>query len=281
MKKKVLAISLIAAMVAVAIAGATLAYFTDKTETVENAFAMGKVEITLDEALVGGDATTEQRTETGNDYTGTAMMPGVVFEKDPTIHVKDGSQESYVFLDMNINKFSSLFWVMAADATEDAQIDFAAYENGALVSDFDNGNGTFGTTKFINYMLANKDVFQQIANKWFTGINHEDWLVLDVFVSEDGTTLTVRMAYQGDTDGTPNTVLPNGADVDIQFMESFGMPGSVTQEMIDNGKAPNVGGMQNAFNTAEANFNMDFVAYAIQAAGLDTVEAAAAAMFAE
>ena len=51
MKKKITAIFLCVALVAIAIAGASLAYFTD-TKTAENTFTMGNVKITLDETDV-------------------------------------------------------------------------------------------------------------------------------------------------------------------------------------------------------------------------------------
>ena len=55
----------------------------------------------------------------------------------------------------------------------------------------------------------------------------------------------------------------------VQFMTKFGMPGSVTQEMIDAGKT--VGSMQNTFNSDKADFHIYFNAYAIQAEGFTSV----------
>ena len=57
MKKKITVIFLCVALVAIAIVGASLAYFTD-TKTATNTFTMGNVKITLDETDV-------------NDTTGT------------------------------------------------------------------------------------------------------------------------------------------------------------------------------------------------------------------
>ena len=51
MKKKILAVALAAIMLLVAITGASLAYLTDKDDQV-NTFTSGKVDITLDEAVV-------------------------------------------------------------------------------------------------------------------------------------------------------------------------------------------------------------------------------------
>lgn len=78
MKKKITAIFLCVALVAIAIVGASLAYFTD-TKTAENTFTMGDVKIKLDETNVnGGD-----RTTVGNEYN---VYPGAVVTKDPTVH---------------------------------------------------------------------------------------------------------------------------------------------------------------------------------------------------
>lgn len=49
MKKKITAIALVVCMLAIAIAGATMAYFTDTEESVENVMTVGKVDIYMDE----------------------------------------------------------------------------------------------------------------------------------------------------------------------------------------------------------------------------------------
>jgi len=289
MKKKIIAAALSTAMLATVAISGTLAYFNDTTKVVENTFTMGKVDIELDEAKVeekDGEITpTDERTQE-NDYE-TIMVPGRVFPKDPTIHVIEGSEESYIFLDMTFNKFSSLFWVMAADATEDKETEalkgFAVYETTtdndgnvikALDSKYANDKGVFSTTKFVKAMMDkdNKAVFQAMIEKWFTGIEHEKWELCDILIDDDGKYMTIRFAYKGDTDGNVYTFKPkadNDDDIvdsdDIIFMKSFQMPASVTQEMISDGQKPNVGGMVNAFNTDAADFHLNFKAYAIQA----------------
>ena len=80
MKKKLTAIFLCVALVAIAIVGASLAYFTD-TKTATNTFTMGDVKIKLDETNVNNP--TGDRTIVGNDYN---VYPGAVVTKDPTIH---------------------------------------------------------------------------------------------------------------------------------------------------------------------------------------------------
>lgn len=103
MKKKIVALCLCIALAVVAIGGATLAYFTDKTETVTNTFTVGKVDIELWEHAY--DATTNSLNQTekmdgtvgklGNNYH---IVPGVNLPKDPTVEVKAGSDACWLFV---------------------------------------------------------------------------------------------------------------------------------------------------------------------------------------
>lgn len=86
MKKKITAIFLCVALVAIAIVGASLAYFTD-TKTATNTFTMGDVKITLDEANANGEGRV-----TSNEYN---VYPGAVVTKDPVVH-NTGSNAAYI-----------------------------------------------------------------------------------------------------------------------------------------------------------------------------------------
>lgn len=79
MKKKITAIFLCVALVAIAIVGASLAYFTD-TKTATNTFTMGDVQIKLDETDVTNPTGDRVTSNTYNTY------PGAVVTKDPTVH---------------------------------------------------------------------------------------------------------------------------------------------------------------------------------------------------
>ena len=260
MKKKILALCLVVVLAVTAVTGATLAYFTD-TDEVKNTFSMGKVDIKLDETNI--EKPDGDRVQ-ANDYTGTNMVPGHVFTKDPTIHVLKGSEDSYIFLDVTINKFNSLAWVMAKNDNSNV----APYMN----------NGKFSTMLFVDALLNNKELRERVANAWFNGIEHANWAIKDVVLNGDYA--TVRLAFQGDGDATPNTVNAKeitDKSIDIRFMESFQMPATVTQEMIDAGVTE--GKMAHTFNTAAENFHMNFKAYAIQADTLADVDAAYEALF--
>ena len=96
-KKKILALCLIVCLLAIAVVGSTLAYFTD-TKAQTNTFTAGKVEIGLDEAIVAQDyngnlVSTGERTHEDQGYH---LYPGMFVDKDPTITVLKGSEDAYV-----------------------------------------------------------------------------------------------------------------------------------------------------------------------------------------
>lgn len=91
MKKKLMAIALAVCVVAVLAAGASLAYFTDKTEAANNTFTMGNVKITLDETDLTKDD--GSRTPAGNTYTN--LYPGMDMVKDPIVY-NTGRNDAWV-----------------------------------------------------------------------------------------------------------------------------------------------------------------------------------------
>ena len=112
MKARKILVSLAAlALVAAISIGGTLAYLTS-TDKVENTFTVGKIGMTMDEALVNEDGKPVKRSEDGTTLTevgnpGEAtrvnensykIMPGHTYTKDPTIYVAAKSEASYVFI---------------------------------------------------------------------------------------------------------------------------------------------------------------------------------------
>ena len=94
MKKKVLAISVLLFLSVLLLNATTLAYFTDKTDTVSNVFTVGKVDI---------DLTEDEDWSKPEDHV---FMPGAAFDKTPTITVADDSQDAYVFAQIKLNNVS-------------------------------------------------------------------------------------------------------------------------------------------------------------------------------
>lgn len=110
--KKALKMGLSLLLVGVVGVGATLAYLSDKTDTMTNTFTVGKgynndedgsPALVLDEtALNGAEANSNfpagdepGRTLDGVDYTFT---PGADYSKDPDVHLRADSVASYVFV---------------------------------------------------------------------------------------------------------------------------------------------------------------------------------------
>ena len=269
MKKKLTLVVTCVVLVAAMVIGGTLAYFTD-TESAKNTFTVGKVDIDL----------TETDWNSKEDHT---LVPGKVYKKNPTITLKDGSQESYIVLDMYFNKYNPLFWLMAADASADekteALVNFTIFEDEdctVIKQEYlnDKDPQQFSTSKFLAEMTkpANKVVFQAIVNKWFGNITHTDWEVMTTDMGNINTNcFTIRLAYIGG----------NGklkANESVEFMDSFGMPSTVTQKMISDGV--DVGKQGNTFATdSKHQFNIYFTAYAIQAEGCDSAAEAFTAAF--
>ena len=73
-KKKILAVALAASMAVLAVGGSSLAYFTD-TETADNTFTVGNVDIQLDEPQWNASGKEEAQ----------SMYPGEAVKKDPTV----------------------------------------------------------------------------------------------------------------------------------------------------------------------------------------------------
>ena len=104
MKKKIFAIVLCICMLAIAIVGGTMAYFTDEAAQT-NTFTAGKVGIYLDEAVVKQDTETDSETygdliADGENRTSEAqtyhLFPAMKVTKDPTITVDADSENAYV-----------------------------------------------------------------------------------------------------------------------------------------------------------------------------------------
>ncbi len=92
-KKKIVTIALAAVIAVMAIAGASLAYFTD-TKTAENTFTMGNVKIKLDETDITNPDPEGDRVTT-NTYGIEDVYPGATLVKDPIVH-NVGKNPAYV-----------------------------------------------------------------------------------------------------------------------------------------------------------------------------------------
>lgn len=90
MKKKVTAIALAVCILAVAVIGATMAYFTD-TDSKTNTFTFGGVDIELTEKSEKDEQNKiHAGTEKDGGFTYDTVLPGLVYSKIPTVTVKEG-----------------------------------------------------------------------------------------------------------------------------------------------------------------------------------------------
>lgn len=111
MKKKIISIALVVAMIAIIAAG-SFAYFTD-TKNAENTFTMGNVEIVLDETNV---ANPKGDRVTSNEYN---VYPGAVVTKDPIVH-NTGKNGAYIRATVNVSNWMN----MVADYYPDFKVAF-------------------------------------------------------------------------------------------------------------------------------------------------------------
>lgn len=95
MKKKVTAIALAVCILAVAVIGATMAYFTD-TDSKTNTFTFGKVDIDLTEDSTDANGAVKGYMSTDGGITYPGVLPGLVYSKVPTVTVKKDSLPAYV-----------------------------------------------------------------------------------------------------------------------------------------------------------------------------------------
>lgn len=99
MKKKVTAIALAVCILAVAVIGATMAYFTD-TDSKTNTFTFGKVDIDLTEESIEDKEEGVKAGTVGTDggITYPGVLPGLVYSKVPTVTVKRESLDAWVII---------------------------------------------------------------------------------------------------------------------------------------------------------------------------------------
>lgn len=130
MKKKLTAIALVVALLAVAVIGGTLAYFTD-TDNADNVFTTGKVDISLVENF---------------DEENAKLLPGSqtknAVQKEVSIKLEDGSEDSYVWYEWLIPSAldstdgstgtNNIIHVNSYGATWDKYRESYAGEDGAL-----------------------------------------------------------------------------------------------------------------------------------------------------
>lgn len=157
MKKKILALCLIVVLAVTAITGATLAYFTDTTETKENVFTVGNVNIELDEP---------SWTESGS-VDAPDVYPGEALKKDPTV-TNTGANPCFVRVSVT----------GLDDLGADNMITYeTGYQTGALGEDWTlHNDGYFYYTKVLAAGEDTTALFEQIRiPTTLTNVNGEEY----------------------------------------------------------------------------------------------------------
>ncbi|MBE5809951.1 MAG: hypothetical protein E7318_03345 [Clostridiales bacterium] len=99
--KKILALALAAVLlVAVSVSG-TMAWLAADTDPVTNTFTTSKVGVELDE---------------NEEYEPYKMIPGHTIDKDPTVTLTAGSEDSFVFVKIEKNEYFDIYMTYAVDS---------------------------------------------------------------------------------------------------------------------------------------------------------------------
>lgn len=138
-RRALLALSLVLVTMLVTVGG-TIAWLTDKTDSVVNTFTKSNIDIELAET-------------TGNQYK---MVPGATIAKDPKVTVKNGSEASYVFVKIekstNMDFDTYMTYEMAEGWTPLAGVDGVYYRLQAA------------TTADVAYSVLKNDQVQVSSN---------------------------------------------------------------------------------------------------------------------
>lgn len=160
-KKKIVSLCLAAVLVVMAIAGATVAYFTD-TDAKDNTFTVGNVDITL----------TEPNWESSGSVDASDVYPGEPLAKDPTVN-NSGKNPCFVRIKVkNLDQF---------DAKGDI-IYRTDYVNGKLGTDWVlHTDGYFYYTKVLAVGDTTDALFDQIVMP--TGLTGNETTTLPITVT--------------------------------------------------------------------------------------------------
>lgn len=109
--KKVLLLVLCAVLLVGASVAGTVAYLTSQDEVV-NTFTVGQVAIELHE-------TSEKTRENGTVGLDLHLLPNQTYPKDPTVWVKEGSEEAYIRMIVTVGNYNNMLNAFKSNATYD------------------------------------------------------------------------------------------------------------------------------------------------------------------
>lgn len=255
MKKKIVSLCLVVAMLAIAIIGGSLAYFTDEDEAV-NTFTVGNVDIDLDEPAWDESAKHN-------------FMPGTTFEKDPTITVVSPSEDCWVFMEVQMNKFNSWLRLLAVDNDSDELNLFEYGQKDGRPCGCNDCQGHLVRAGLEE--LISTSAYQGLLDQWFGGVHHDEWKIMNldevcesIVASWSDPSIKVIQPVFG-----YKTVLKAGESATL--FTTITMPGTIDSDELADSR----------FNTDQKDWELTITAYGIQAANLNTLDAAYSALVAE
>ena len=199
--KKAMLMTLCAIILVVATVFGTMAYLTS-TDEVVNTFTVGNVAIKLDEAKVGTDG----KALTGADATRVKensykLLPGHVYDKDPTVTVLAGSEESYVRMKVTFNNANELDTIFAPDGADLTSI-FNGYDSANWIA---KGNTKDATANTRTYEFWYKEAVgaptaDVALEALFNSITVPGSITKEQLATIEGMTITVN-AYAIQADG--------------------------------------------------------------------------------
>ena len=202
--KKAMLMTLCPIILVVATVFGTMAYLTS-TDEVVNTFTVGNVAIKLDEAKVGTDG----KALTGADATRVKensykLLPGHVYDKDPTVTVLAGSEESYVKMTVTVNKANELDAIFAPGDANLTSI-FGGYDatnwiDKGSTKDADNNTRTYEFWYKGTVSAGDADV---ALDALFDTITVPGTITKEDLATIEGMTITVN-AYAIQADGFAN-----------------------------------------------------------------------------
>lgn len=199
--KKAMLMTLCAIILVVATVFGTMAYLTS-TDEVTNTFTVGNVAIKLDEAKVGTDG----KALTGADATRVKensykLLPGHVYDKDPTVTVLAGSEESYVRMTVTFSKANELDAIFAPTGADLTSI-FKGYDAANWIA---KGNTKDATANTRTYEFWYKEAVgaptaDVALDALFDSITVPGTITKEQLATIEGMTITVN-AYAIQADG--------------------------------------------------------------------------------
>lgn len=213
--RKILAMMACAVLLVCISVGATVAYLTSE-DTVTNTFTVGKVAITLDEAKVNEAG--KPVDQNGNEVEDVAdaprvdnnsyhLYPGHNYTKDPTVTVKAGSDDAYIYMTVTVNKSKELDKLFS-----DKKLVLTNVVKGYNASDWtyegtdkDAENNTRTYMFFYKTTVNTLEDADKVLEPLFTNIEIPETLDNDEMATIAGLTITVN-AYAVQADGFENAI---------------------------------------------------------------------------